>query len=332
MRNIILAALLLAAPMGTSVQARSLLYVGNSLGDDVTVIDPAAQTVVATIKVGKLVHGVCAPADGRRAYVTVESTHEVKVVDTKTNAVIDTIALPGQPNECAITDDGRYLAVPLLAPANSIVIFDLASKQLVKTLPIRKPHNCFVPEGGSNSVIWCEERDAFRINRIDLKTMDYTAQVNVGGDPRPFIVMPGEKTLYTALSGLHGMATIDLVNKSESELALPAMPLMACKVEPPNTPTHGIAITPDHRKIWITSVSGGGIYIYDIATGTVSPKMPTGPCPNWISFSADGKYAGVSNADSDDASILDGHTGKELARIKTGAAPKRVLMIDVPNN
>lgn len=327
-RRLLLALCLAAA----SADARTLLYVGNSVGDDVSVIDLALKQVVATIKVGKQVHGVCAPADGRRAYVTVESTHEVKVVDTGTNTVIDTIALPGQPNECAVTSNGRYLAVPLLAPANAVVIYDLPTKALVKTLPIRKPHNCFVPEGGSDTVIWCEERDLFRINRIDLTKMEYTDFVNVGGDPRPFIVMPDEKIIYTALSGLHGAATIDLPGKMETELALPAMPLMACKVEPSNTPTHGIALTTDRRKLWITSVSGGGIYIYDLATGKLSAKMPTGPCPNWISMSSDGKYAGISNADSDDASILDAHTGKELARIKVGLAPKRVLMIDVPNN
>lgn len=327
MRNIILAALLLAAP----VQAHTLLYVGNSLGDDVTVIDPATRKVVTSIKVGKQVHGVCAPADGARAYVTVESTHEVKVVDTRTNTVVDTIALPGQPNECAVTSNGRYLAVPLLAPANAIVIYDLSTKTLVKTLSNRKPHNCFLPEGGSDTAIWCEERDLFRINRIDLNKMDYTDMVNVGGDPRPFIVMPDEKTLYTALSGLHGVAMVDLVKKTETELALPAMPLIHCRVEPANTPTHGIALTTDRRKLWITSVAGGGIYIYDLASGKLSEKMPTGPCPNWISMSSDGKYAGVSNADSDDTSILDAHTGKELARIKVGLGPKRLLMIDVPN-
>ena len=30
---------------------------------------------------------------------------------------------------------------------------------------------------------------------------------------------------------------------------------MNCKVEPPNTPVHGIGLTPDGKKIWITSVS-----------------------------------------------------------------------------
>lgn len=324
--------LLAVCLMAASADARTLLYVGNSLGDDVSVIDPAMGKLVTTIKVGKQVHGVCAPADGRRAYVTVESTHEVKVVDTRTNAVIDTIALPGQPNECAVTSDGRFLAVPLLAPANSIVIYDLSTKALVKTLPNRKPHNCFVPEGGSNSAIWCEERDLFRINRIDLAKLDYSDFVNVGGDPRPFVVMPDEKTIYTALSGLHGIATIDIPKKTETELALPAMPLMSCKVEPANTPTHGVALTVDRKKLWITSVSGGGIYIFDLATGKLSPKMPTGACPNWISMSSDGKYAGVSNADSDDTSVMDARTGKELSRIKVGLGPKRLLMIDVPNN
>jgi len=83
-RKVALALCLLAMPAA----ARTLLYVGNSIGDDVSVIDPATQKVVTTIKVGKQVHGVCAPTDGRKAYVTVESTNEVKVVDTKTNAVI----------------------------------------------------------------------------------------------------------------------------------------------------------------------------------------------------------------------------------------------------
>ena len=325
-------AMLALCALATAADARTLLYVGNSLGDDVTVIDPATQKVVTTIKVGKQVHGVCAPADGKTAYVTVEATHQLQIVDTHTNTVTGSIALPGQPNECAVTNDGHYVAVPLLAPANSVVIYDMTSKALVKTLPIRKPHNCFTPEGGSNSVIWCEERDLYRINRIDLKTMEYSDFVNVGGDPRPFIVMPDEKIIYTALSGLHGVATINLATKSQTELALPAMPLMNCKVEPANTPTHGIALTTDRKKLWITSVSGGGVYIQDLASGKVSAKMPTGPCPNWISMSSDGKYAGISNADSDDTSILDAHTGKELARIKSGLGPKRVLMIDVPGN
>jgi YVTN family beta-propeller protein len=315
----------------TAASARSVLYVGNSTGDDVAVIDVATQKLVTSIKLGQTVHGVCAPADGRKIYATIESDHTVRVVDTATNQQIDSIPLPGQPNECAITADGHYIVVPLLAPANSAVIIDTGTKQIVKTLPLKHPHNCFAPEGGSNDAIWCEERDMWRINRIDMKTMQYTDYVNVGGDPRPFIVSADEKTLFTALSGLHGFATIDLVKKTESEVALPAMALMNCKIEPANTPTHGIERTTDRKKIWITSVADSGIYIYDFAAKKLSTKVAVGACPNWISMSKDGKYAAVSNADDDNISILDAHTAKELARIKTGNAPKRLLVVEVPD-
>ena len=329
MRKTVILALLL---MVSTVQARPILYVANSQGDDITVIDLPTQKIMTTFKVGPIVHGICAQGDGRRAFATIESEHTLKVIDTQKNAVIDSIALPGQPNECAATTDGKYVVVPLLAPANSAVIIDMAQKKIVKTLKLVHPHNCFTPEGGSNTVVYCEERDAFRINRIDLKTMEYTNMVKVAGDPRPFIVTPDEKTLYTALSGLHGFATIDIPNKMMTQTLLPPMPWMNCRVEPPNTPVHGIALTADGRKLWITSVSDSGIYVYDIARKTLGPKVAVGECPNWISMSKDGKYATVSNADTDDASILDAKSEKEIARIKVGKAPKRLLVIEVPQN
>jgi YVTN family beta-propeller protein len=312
------------------VCARTLLYVANSQGDDVSVIDVAARKLVTTIKLAPLVHGVCAPADGRRAYATIESNHTVMVIDTLTNKVTGTIPLPGRPNECAVTANGKYLVVPLLAPANSAVVIDTASGKIVRTFPVRHPHNCFTPEGGSDSIVYCEARDDFTILRLDLSKMAVTGIVKVAGDPRPFVVTADQKTLYTALSGLHGVAIIDIPRKTMRQVALPAMPWMDCRVEPPNTPTHGIALTRDGKKLWITSVADAGLYVYDIASGALSPKIAVGGCPNWISMSADGRYAGVSNADSNDTSILDVKTQREIARIKVGIAPKRLLMIDVP--
>ena len=323
---------LLAVASGAEAATRSMLYVANSQGDDISIIDLATQKVVKTLKVGPIVHGVCAQADGRRAFATIESEHSLKVIDTRTNEVTDTIPLGGQPNECAATNDGRYVVVPLLAPVNMSVVVDVAQKKIVKSFKTVHPHNCFTPEGGSNSIVYCEERDAFRIHRIDLDKMEVTNEVKVAGDPRPFAITRDEKTLYTALSGLHGVAVIDIPNQTMSQIALPPMPWMACKVEPPNTPVHGIGLTPDSKKLWITSVSDAGVYVYDIAAKKLSKKITVGACPNWIGFSADGKYAGVSNADSDDASILDVKAEKEIARVKVGTAPKRVLVIEVPQD
>src|SRR3954463_16393471 len=131
-KSLLLLALGAALAVGPQAQAvtRSMLYVANSQGDDITIIDLATQKVVKTLKVGPIVHGVCAQADGRRAFATIESEHSLKVIDTKTSTVTDTIPLGGQPNECAATSDGHYVVVPLLAPANSAVIVDMAARKI----------------------------------------------------------------------------------------------------------------------------------------------------------------------------------------------------------
>src|ERR1044071_10467777 len=101
-RKLVLGALCAAAMIGNAQAAtRSLLYVANVQGDDITIIDLATQKVVKTLKVGPIVHGVCAQADGRRAFATIESEHSLKVIDTITNTVTGTIALGGHPKECA---------------------------------------------------------------------------------------------------------------------------------------------------------------------------------------------------------------------------------------
>src|SRR5438270_12146549 len=97
-----------------------------------------------------------------------------------------------------------------MAPVNMSVVVDLAQKKIVKSFPTRHPHNCFTPEVGSNSIVYCEERDAFRIHRIDLDKMEVTNEVKVAGDPRPFQITKDEKPLYTALSGLPGWGATDI--------------------------------------------------------------------------------------------------------------------------
>jgi YVTN family beta-propeller protein len=110
---------------------------------------------------------------------------------------------------------------------------------------------------------------------------------------------------------------------------LPPAPPLACPLEV-NTPTHGLALTPDGKELWVTSLAGSGIYVYDLAARKTSPLIHVGKCPNWIAFSPDGKYCAVSNSDTGDCSIIDAHARREVARVKAGKGPKRVLVVNVP--
>src|SRR5260370_6536116 len=123
-------------------RAKMLLYVDNSLGDDITVVDLGTLSVVDTITVGKHPHALCAPADGRRLFTTIESEKNLKTIDTITGRILDTIPVTGKPNECAVTPDGRYVGVPI-RDGDSVDIVDTTLKQVLKILPAKTPHNCF---------------------------------------------------------------------------------------------------------------------------------------------------------------------------------------------
>lgn len=306
-----------------------LLYVDNSLGDDLTVIDLGSLRVVDTIRVGSQPHGLCAPAGGRRLFATIEGGNSLKTIDTATGKILDTIPLTGRPNECAATPDGRYVGVPI-RDADRVDIVDTGLKKVVKVLPIKTPHNCF--NAGNNRNIYVSSMGSNEIDVIDLRTMEYSARIPTGGIPRPYAVSHDERLLYSALTSLHGFVIADIPGRKVIErVELPPAPPLDCPLEV-NTPTHGLALTPDGRQLWITSLADSGVYVYDLAAKKISPIIHVGKCPNWIAFSPDGKYCAVSNSDTDDCSIIDTHTRREVARVKAGKAPKRVLVVNVPGD
>jgi YVTN family beta-propeller protein len=321
--------LLAAAAQAGAVDAgsRMLLYVDNSLGDDITVIDLGTLKVAGAIKVGKEPHGLCAPADGRRLFTTIESEKNLKTIDTASGRIVDVIAVTGRPNECAATPDGRYVGVPI-RDGDSVDIVDTGLKKVVKVLPVKMPHNCF--NSGNNGDLYVSSMGSNEIDVIDLQKMAYSARIPTGGIPRPYAVASDEKTLYSALTSLHGFVVADIPGRKVVErVELPPAPPLNCPLEV-NTPTHGLALSPDGKELWVTSLADSGVYAYDLATKKTSPLIPVGKCPNWIAFSPDGRYVAVSNSDTDDCSIIDARTRREVARVKVGKGPKRVLVVKVP--
>ena len=309
-----------------SASAATKLYVTNSLGDDITVIDLSNFQPVGDIKVGAQVHGICAPASGDRIFTTIESDHTLKIIDTKNDTVLATVALTGRPNQCASTPDGHYVGVPIRG-SNSVDIVDIGQQKVVKALPVRVPHNCY--NAGSNDEMFVSSMGGHEIDRIDLKKMDYDAKIPVGGIPRPYAVAKDGRRLYTALTDVHGFAVASIPEKKViDQVELPPAPPSTCALEP-HTPTHGLELTPDGKQLWVTSLADGGMYVYDIASKKISPEIRVGECPNWVAISPDGRYVTVSNSASNDASIIDAHNRRELARVKVGKGPKRLLVVDV---
>jgi YVTN family beta-propeller protein len=289
------------------------LYVDNSEGDDVSVIDVKTLNTVDDIRLADKVHGLAIQADGRRLFATIESVNTLRVVDTATNKVIATINLTGRPNQCAVTPNGRYVAVSI-RDKNAVDIVDVQQQKVVKTLPVSKPHNAF--NAGSNRYLFVSPMGANQINVIDLTTMAYSAKVTVGGIPRPYVVTPDGTRIYVAVTDLHGFMRVDVASGNMRRVAIPAENHTPKQrpFEPSNTLTHGLALSPDGTELWVTSQLDNRLYVYDVKANKITTRVQVGNGPNWVAFSPNGKYVCVSNTGTSDVSIIDVRARREVKR------------------
>src|SRR2546430_7571718 len=140
--------LLVALPVAAAAPTVRILQT-NSAGDNISIIDPATNKVVAEIIGIEVNHGAAAAPDGSRFYITDEAEHTLDVVDGKTLAVGKRIALSGRPNNLSIAKDGRRVYVAIVSGDGAVDVIDTASQQRVKTIPTPGGvHNTFVTPDG----------------------------------------------------------------------------------------------------------------------------------------------------------------------------------------
>jgi len=308
-------------------RSRSWVLVTNSEGSDIDVIDLETRTLAGDWNVGERPHGIAIPASGSVVYTTIESEKALKLLDSSSGTVLKTLSLPGRPNQCAVTPNGKFVAVPIF-DGDSVHIVEGESLTILKVLPVKMPHNCL--NAGNNEHMFVTSIGGSQVNLIDLRTLQYIAEISVGGVPRPIAVDREEKTMYVALSGFHGFVIVDIPSrKVVRRVEFPPLPPDTDLRPLLNTATHGLTLTPDGKELWAASVPTGNVYVYDVTAEKVSSVIAVGRLPNWIAFSADGRYGCVTNTGSNDCSIIDRLGKREVVRVKVGKAPKRLAAFSV---
>lgn len=121
------------------------IYVTNSAGDTIDVVDSATNKVIQVIKGIEVPHGVNFSPDGKWVYVSNESAQELDIIDQKSGAIVGKVSLSGHPNNIAVTKGGLVLVSIASAPG-ALDIVDPKALKLVKTIPTRGGlHNCVNP-------------------------------------------------------------------------------------------------------------------------------------------------------------------------------------------
>ncbi len=316
------------------VNARNKLYVTNSEGDDITVIDPATLKPTGSLKVGQSPHGIVASATGDRIYVTVEGTQKLLIINTADDRLVGEVPVGRIPNQPTLTRDQRFCYVPLRGD-DAVDIVDLVAMKVTKRVPAPAwPHNMYTSADGKRIYLGSITGEALTL--IDPREQKVTDEISMGSGVRPLAIPRRGPHIFVALSKLHGFAIFDLDQKKVIKRV--ELPALSADTPTPylNTYTHGLLLLDDERELWVTSCAGSAVYVYSVADieqrAHAEPlrKIEVGKFPHWFGVTKNNHTVFVSNTESNTVTAIDARSKSVLATIRVGKAPKRLLVV-TPN-
>jgi YVTN family beta-propeller protein len=332
--------ILLALP---SLASTARIYITNSAGDSIDVIDSSTNKVVQVIKGIEVPHGVNFSPDGKWVYISNESARELDIVDQKSAAIVNKVPLSGHPNNIAVLKSGLVLVSIASAPG-ALDIVDPQGLKLVKSIPTRGGlHNVYITPDEKYAV--AGSVSAKRITVFDLQTQTILWELDMNAGVRPMTIEknPDGSTgrIFVQLSNLHGFAVVDFAKRQEvARIKLPDGPYGKAEWRL-GTPSHGIGIAPDGKSLWVNSILANAIFEYslpdlklmgrsELPLVTNENHTHSGSVPEWITFTPDGRLVYVSNSADRSVSAIDTETFKQIARIPVGEVPKRINTLVLP--
>jgi YVTN family beta-propeller protein len=323
-----IAAAIVLSTLSLSGAGRVLIVQTNSAGDNIHLIDPTTNKVVGEIAGIEANHGAVLAPDGSRLYVSDEALSTLDVVDAKTLKITKQIPLSGHPNNLAISRDGRRVFVGIIQAPGGVDVIDTTSLQRIKTLPTKGSiHNAYVTPDGKYVVAGSIAGKS--INVFDVKTEEtaWTLELDLGVRPMTFSTNPDGSTkwIFTQLTELNGFAVIDFDSRKElRRVSNPELPPGRSTVPQGADPSHGMAVTADGKTLVVCSRLNNALYSYSLPDlKNIGTAFLGGKGAAWVTLTPDGKSAYVANAVTNNVSVIDIASMKEVTRIAVGHVPKR---------
>jgi YVTN family beta-propeller protein len=342
------AGIVLCAVSFSAMAAQLRILQTNSAGDNINIIDPATNKVVGEIKGIEANHGIAVSPDGSRIYVSVESVEKVlNVVDGKTLQVIKRIPLSGVANLIDLTPDGRWLYVAIAQewddlsifpqikaqPNGGVDVIDTVSLEKVKTIALKggihdlnvTPDGKFVIAGSSRGA----KPPSNMMDVIDTKSNEIAWSLLMTPAPSPMAISKNPdgstKWIFAQLGDLNGFAVVDFATQAKiNEIKLPEIPADKRIPKGPPAPSHGIAITADQKTLLVNSRLNSALYAYSVPDLKLLGSVELGgKGAGWLTISPDDKTVYVANEHTNNVSVIDIKSLKEVAVIPVGFAPAR---------
>jgi len=316
------------------------LYVSNEDGHSVTVIDTQSAAVVDTIAVGKRPRGLKLSHDGSQLFVAVSGLAKcppsvpdeecaklerdlkadgIAVVDTSSGKVLRVLQAGSDPEQFALSTDGKRLFVANEDSASTTVV-DIASGAVINRIPVGNEPEGVVTAPNGRWILVTNESDS-SVSVIDSQTLKVVKSVRVGQRPRDIAFTADGSTAY--VSGEFD-ASIYRIAMPGGE---PVERLVQLRKE---ARPMALALDAKRQRLYASTGRGGTVAIIDLAKSQLLTEVKVGKRPWGIALSHDGKLLYTANGPSDDVSVVDTTTLKVISRIAVGRSPWGVVVGPAP--
>lgn len=310
-----------------------------SSSGSVSVIDAAANRVVATIPVRRLPYFIAVSPDGRRAYVPNSGSSSVSVIDLDRRREIAVVGTGEMPGVARVSPDGRTLAVTNRG-SNSISLYAIAQPGSPAGTPELKLRATFSGcPGATDAAILPDSSKVFaacsgghQIMAVQLAaapgswparqdpsqlTDHLLTLLDVGKTPVHLALKPDGGEIFVSNFGSDSISEVDTWNNQVSGTYSVV-----------NKPT-GSIISGNNNDLWISNFGADSLSLYSIDDGHVVDTVHTGSAPDSLAFSENQYLLLAADAHSGDIAVIrtQGKDGPGLFTIlPSGRSPNAIAV------
>jgi len=322
---------------------QAFIYVTNSAGDSIHVIDPATNKVVQQIKGIEAAHGIAPSPDGSRVYVSNEADSTLDVFDRESGALLKKVPLSNHPNNIAVTKNGDRILVGIARGAGAVDVIDAKTLTRTKSILVNgRLHNIYVTPDGKHLITGSIPGKLLTVIDLEREVPVWEVPFDLGVRPMTIEAGPdgSTKRIFVQLSDTNGFAVVDFA--ARKEVARIKLPATTAEFETDagraTAPSHGIGVAPDGKTLWVTSIPNNAVFVYSLADlkliGEVALpalKLPghdaIASVPNWVTFTPDSKTIYISNAAIKSVTAIDTESRTVKAVVPVGEVPKRITTL-----
>jgi YVTN family beta-propeller protein len=287
------------------------VYVPNSGGSTVTVINPSTYRVLESYQTGLNPQHVVPAYDLRMLYATNDLGNSLTPIDPRTSRPAGPNIAVDDPYNMYFTPDGRYAVV--VAESHQDLDFrdphTFALEHRVAVGCAGVDHIDFAASG-AYLIATCEY--AGRLVRVDLHTLKVTGYVNLPGSaPQDIKLDPAGHTFYVADKNHAGVWLIDAATFRPTGFI------------PTGPDAHGLYPSRDARYLYVTNRGNGSVTVISFATKKIVTTwwIPGGGSPDMGGLSPDGTVLWLSGRYNAVVYAISTASGHLLAKIPVGSQP-----------